>query len=174
MEEISQENKEKIQEATGKDFSLEDLEAVDAPSFDVTVFEGQRVQIEKAEIQEVADYYKNGSYNPDATDTKKVLEVTTAPIMDVDEEGNKLTVPVTFTQEDGSDKFLQVRHRFNLQEKDGKIVISKHPKASLWAFMRKLGVEKPKEIVGKLVTITSVPSKKPGEEDRRFLDIVVK
>jgi len=168
MEEISQKNEE------NESISLDNINVVEAPTYDITVYEGQRVKIEKAKIKEVIDYYPAGIYNPDSTKKKKVLEITTSPIMEVDENGNKLSEPVKFVDNEGNEKFLRITHRFNLQEVDGNVVVSNHPRCALWTFMRKLGVEKPKDIVGKLVTVTTVPSKKPGEEDRRFLDIVTK
>jgi len=75
----------------------------------------------------------------------------------------------------GELKPLVVRERFNLQKQqkeDGSFeeIISKHPKAALWQFMRKLEVLTLPEMKGKLVTITTVPSKKEND-DRLFLTI---
>lgn len=168
-------------EESSKNIDLDNIKPTEAKSkFDATVFEGQRVKIEVIEVKEVIDYYPDGDnqYNPDSKAMKSIVEVTTFPLKDVeiDKDGNSkiLDTIVQFTQEDGSLKPLVVRKRFNLQKDDsGNLVISKHPKAELWSFMKKLGVEKLSELKNRLVTITTTPSKKEGD-DRRFLTIVTK
>lgn len=206
MEEISQENKDKIKAVTEKSFNPADVPVEEPTSFDYTRFEGQRVPIKTIEMKAVIDLYSDGDYNKDSTDYKWVVEITTGAIHDVvqdtDGKWEVLAELVKFTDEDGSERNLSARHRFNLQQQmqDGKPVmvktkivneqgeeqeiaiykpkISKHEKASFWKFCRKMGAkgntfeEIKKQLLNKLVTITTVPSKKEGD-DRRFLAIVV-
>jgi len=160
-------------------FDLDAVQAVEPKSsFDPTVFEGQRVQIGNVEIKEVIDKYPNGEYDENSTQKKRIVEITTKPLLEanVDEAtGNTSFGPnaVSFPQEDGSTKPLVVTARFNLTLKEGEWVISKHPKASLWAFMRKMGANTLRELENKFVTITTTPSKNP-EDDKRYLSIVTK
>ena len=169
-----------------EDFNEEEILATESSGFDVTLFEGQRAPIESMELSRVADYYSSGVYNPESKDLKVIVTVKTAPLKQVVKEGEDLRqLPelVEFIQEDGSIKYLQVTHRFNLQEKiiDGikRTEISKHPKASFWKFLKKMGAtgetmaEIRSKLIGKLVLVTTTPSKKPGEEDKRYLNLVV-
>ena len=161
-----------------EELRLDDLQIVEASSgFDSSVFEGQRIPIAKVEIKEVIDKYPNGEYNSESTEKKKVVEITTATLKEAHkkvDDGNVTFGPeeVLFPQEDGSTKPLVVTHRFNLQKKEGNWVISKHPKAALWKFMRKMEVESAKDLLNKIVTITTTPSKN-AEDEKRYLSIVV-
>ncbi len=185
----------------------EDITAEEAPSFDVTVFEGQRVPIASVEKRVVKDHYATGDFQEETNAYKWIAEFETAPLRDVkiEDDGriNFLNSYVSFPQEDGTSKPLTVNIRFNFQPviKDGVIQmmkaevidpqtkekktvdvwkprISKHQKASLWKFLSKIGAqgsnwaEIKEKAKGKLVLITTTPSKKQGEEDRRYLSIV--
>lgn len=172
MEEISQNEEILVVEPTSK--------------WDIANFEGQRVKIESLETKKVKNLFPDGkTYNPESTEMKWIVEIKTAPVRDVkiDDDGNLtiLNEPVKFTQEDGSEKLLQITHRFNLQMNEaGKPEISKHAKAAFWAFVRKMGCDGKNlneirtQLIGRLVTITTVPSKNPEEPDRKYLDIVCK
>jgi len=159
--------------------TIENIRTVEptSTSFDATKFEGQRISIDKVEIIEVDDKFPDGKYDATSTQKKMVVEVTTAPIKQFheDESGNITFGPeeVEYTDSEGNTKNIRINNRFNLQKEEGEWVISKNEKANLWIFMRKLGVTELSEIKGKIVTITSVPSKKP-DDDRRFLSIVTK
>ena len=114
-------------------------------SFDASKYEGQRVKIASVEKIEKESHWIDGVYDANKTVKIPAVEVKTEPLDEL-------------PQPDGSTKPLTVTRRFNLQEQvqpDGskKIVISKHPKATLWAFMRKLGVQKIPDMIGKIVTI---------------------
>jgi len=125
---------------------LDNIEAVEPKSsFDATKYEGRRVKIEKVEKIEKQSHWINGSYDANKTVTIPAIEISTEPLDEL-------------PQADGTTKPLIVTRRLNLQEQvqpDGtkKLVISKNPKAALWAFMRKLGVTKINDMVGKIVTI---------------------
>lgn len=175
VEEISQE--EKSPEKTN---NLDDIPIVESTSmFDATKFEGMRVKVDNVEKKQVTDFFPDGStYKKDSTDMKWVVEITTEPLREIDNDGQVTDKIIEMPQEDGTHKNLRVTKRFNLQEQlnneTGKpeVVISKHPKASLWKFMRKMGTDSLSGLKGKVVTLTSEPSKVEGD-DRRFLSIVV-
>lgn len=155
-----------------------------AGKFNPDIYEGYRVAIAKITKKQVVDFFPRTADNPDgefkadSTTMKTIVEIETQPLFELDKQGNKTAKVIEYKQEDGSVKNITVRHRFNLQEitnpETGKkeVVISKHPKAALWAFMRKMGVMKLTDLVGKLVTLTSKPSTKEGD-DRKYLKIVV-
>jgi hypothetical protein len=138
--------------------TIDDIPIVEKQSgADFSEFEGKRVRIAKVSQVEVTDFYPDGeNYNKDSKEKVMKLEIETEVI-------DGLSKPVTA--------------RFPLQQdvdKSGnKIwVISKHSKAKLWAFMRKLNASKPSELINKLVTLTLEPSKTPGD-NRKFLRIVM-
>jgi len=175
--------------------NLDEIETVEAlPKFDVTGYEGHRVKVQNVEKKCVKDLYPDGKYNIESTSYKWIAELTTEPLVEIidGKPGEKI---VEFSQEEGPAKKLQIHKRFNFQSKyvDGKKVmmktnifsesgqsievdvhvpvISKHPKASLYAYMKKMGADKLSDLIGKMVTLTTVPAKDP-EDDRRFLQIV--
>ena len=158
-----------------------DLDEIDSvtpkPMFDVSAYEGKRVKIADVKELEVIDYYngEGGTYNPNSTDKKHIISITTESLKKVDEGGNFTSELYTYHDElSNTDKTVSVDARLGLKfEKDKKTwVISKHPKAKLWKFMRKLGVEKLSELKGKFVTLTSEPSSNP-EDDRSYLRIAL-
>lgn len=178
VEELKEETVEKSEDDIRMDIdAIEQKEP--AKAIDVSLYEGKRATLKKPEMKEVIDWYSgpvdakgNPTYNPESTAKKMVIEITSEPIDEVDEDGNptgnKLMV---------GDNPVTVSHRFNLRKEikeDGSInwVISKHPKASLWKFMKKMGVEKLSELEGKRPTLTYEPSKDP-EDERSYLRIVV-
>ena len=155
--------------------------------FNADLYEGMRIAIANVTKRQVVDFFPrtidnpDGEFKADSTVMKFIIEIETAslPEMKADETGfGKSTGKlVEMKQEDGSVKNITVKHRFNLQEitndkGEKEVVISKHPKASLWAFMRKMGVTDLKSFKGKLVTLTSKPSTKEGD-DKKYLKIVV-
>lgn len=142
-------------------------------TFDVSQWEGIRVKIDKVEKVEVLDYFSGPDHTFVANPTEKkwVIEVTTEPIREL-VDGKMTGDVIKFTNEDSSLKEWRVTARFNLQkDKEGKLVISKHPKSKMWAFLRRLGCERPSEMIGRLVTLTVVPSARP-DDDRKFLRLV--
>lgn len=148
--------------------NIDDIQLVEKSSgLDVSAYEGYRVKIESAVQTEIDDHWPDGeTYSTVAVGKIPVIRIMTEPLKDL-----KTNEEIKFTKSDGSVTRLQPYKDFNLQIQNGAIVISKHPKAALWSFMRKMGVQKPSELVGKFVTLTTVPSKKLGD-DRRFLRIV--
>jgi hypothetical protein len=153
-----------------------DIPVVEGGSgFDVTKYEGKRVKIASVKRDKFKNFYPNGEYDPNSTEEVWKVEIETEALKEVDEEGNFTEKEIEFPQEDGSVKKCTVSARFGLKEieenGEKKVVISKHPKAALWNFMQKLGVQKLSELKGMYVTLTTVPSRKDGD-DRRFLRIV--
>ena len=139
--------------------NIDDIKVVEStPLFDARQFDGAKVKIESV-VQSVVDsHYIDGVYNANKTIKSPVIEVETEP--------------VTTIKTIEGEKQVKVKQRFSLQEVNGQVVISKNPKAKLWKFMRKMGVEKPSELKGKTVTLTAEPSTDP-EDDRLWLRIVV-
>ena len=154
---------------------IDDIPVVDkAQGFDASKYEGRRVKIAKVEEIEVIDFYPDGeTYNPNSTEKVHKIEIETEPLREIDDKGNFTDKVLSFMKADGSEKKVTVNARFALQKDDKGIwVISKHPKAQLWAFMRKMGAIKLSDLTNNLVTLTVQPSKKPGD-DRKFLRIVI-
>jgi hypothetical protein len=158
-----------------------------AGRFNPDLYEGVRIPIAIVTKRQVIDFYPRTTDNPDgefkadSTVMKTIIEIETAPLVEMkaDETGYGVSTGklIEMKQEDGTVKHITVKHRFNLQEITNEhgvkeTVISKHPKALLWAFMRKQGVADLKSLKGKLVTLTSRPSSKEGD-DRKYLKIVV-
>jgi len=153
---------EKIGNFDPNDLNIPTVEA--KKSIDVTQYEGTRIKIGKVVRDIVESHYVTNEdtgereYNPNKTEPQDVIFVETEPLAELtDAEGNK--------------KPLVVRQRFNLQkDSEGNVVISKHEKAALWKFMRKMGVTDVKNLVGKFVTITTEPDR--NDETKRWLRIV--
>jgi len=149
-------------ENVNTDQSIDAIPIVEpAQAFDATQYEGAKVKIARVEQITFESHYIDGKYDADNTKETPAIEIETESIGDM--------------QTDDGPKPITVNARFNLQEKviDGKkqIVISKHPKASLWKFLRKMGCQRPSELMGKIVVITTEASKDESD-DRRFLRIV--
>lgn len=178
--------------------NLEEIEVVESTGgFEKTLYEGYRVPIGKIEVLYVQDVFPDGqTYTPDSDKKKWVLKITTQPLkmLQKDESGNVVASEhdVEFPNEDGTVDKLQITTDLNFQNKkdeNGQLVtkeyeengqkemrpvpvISKAPKAKLWAFCRKMGVTDYKELTGKIVTLTIQPSKKDGD-DRVFINVVI-
>jgi len=160
--------------------NLDDIVAVEPNQLvDFSAYEGLRFKIAGVKELEVINKF-NGpkdvtgkpSYNPNSTEKKHIIEVTTVPLTKLDNSRN----PTDELVDMGEGRNLTVRQQFNLKKEtkdDGSIdwVISKHVKGSLWKFMRKLGVENLDALKGLFVTLTVVKSNSP-EDDRDFLRIV--
>ena len=175
---------------TEEKYDITKIPTKEAPvKFDADLYEGQRAPISEVEIKKVKDYYPKRKvkdevtgemvekqvYDPESTEIKLVVELTTAPLKKMTKDDNgypKMTEDIlTITDKDGNSKPFMVREQFNIQtEDDGTPYISKHPKAALWKYMCKINAKTLEEIKGKLGTITLVPSKKEGD-DRRFLSL---
>jgi hypothetical protein len=158
--------------------NLDEIPAVTPkPSFDALAYEGKRVKIAEVKELEVIDFYTGpkGTYNDKSTETKHVILIATEPLKRIDEGGN-------FTEElykyydtlSASEKTVSVEARLGLKYDVEKKewIISKHPKAKLWKFMKKLGAEKLSELKNKYVTLTAQASDNP-EDDRNYLRIVI-
>ncbi|MGQ4874269.1 MAG: hypothetical protein ACP6IY_09395 [Promethearchaeia archaeon] len=181
MEQENQEDTNLVKSES--EFNLNDLKVKESSSFDASLYEGQRLKIEKIEMIEVIDKFPidantgKGIYDANSTLTKKVVEITTEPLKKAikTSEGviNFTSEDVEFNDKEGNVKKIQISHRFNLQKGEDGWFISKHPKASLWAFMRKIGVQDVLELKDKYVTLTTTPSKDP-EDDKIYLNIVTK
>lgn len=166
---------------TDQQLDIDNIPIVEPKSLiDVTGYEGKRFPIDTVERIEVIDYYNgptddgsNTAYNPNSTEKKFVIEIKTVPLPELDENGE----PTDNMVDLGDGKKLTVNARFNLKkemdEKTGQVnwVISKHPKANLWKFMRKFKVDKLGDLKGKFVTLTTVPAADEND-DRLFLRIV--
>jgi len=163
---VNEQKNEKIGDFDPNDLDIPVKEP--KPSFDATKFEGTRVKIAKVwkdiiESHYVLDDNENSAtfgqklYNPNETEMQDVIFIETEPVTTIGEGENK--------------KDIVVKHKFNLQvDNDGNVYISKYPKTALWKFMRKMGVNTPKELVGKFVTITTEPDK--VDASKRWLRIV--
>jgi len=174
---------------------LDDIKIVESTNkFNAEDYEGFRSRIAKVSKKQVIDYFPDkvttdseGSpvisnpYDPNSTEMKWVIEIETKPLPVVTVKDG-ITIPVTpeklveIPLKDGSVKNITVTHQFGLQEINNngntEVVISKNPKAKLWAFMRAKGVNKVSELKDMLVTLTAKPSKKEGD-NRKYLKIVV-
>jgi hypothetical protein len=162
--------------------NIDDVE-VKKPSkwFDASIYNGMKVPLEKPNLIWVTDWYTgpadaegNPTYNPHSTELKKVVEIKTVPLKELDENGNP------------TDKILkihgnpiQISARLNLKKElnaDGSVnwVISKHPRAKLWTFMQQMqkGMTKLSELEGKIVLLTTKLSNDPND-DRVYLRIVI-
>jgi len=176
-------------QASHDPFNEEEIVATESSGFDATLYEGQKAKIASMELSVVPDYYPKGVYDATSTADKTIVTVKTAPLKQATRnpdtgEVTELEEEVEFAQDDGTPaKKLQVTQRFNLSTKivDGKkkIEISKHVKAKFWKFLNKMGAtgdtmaEIRQKLIGKIVLITTSPSEKPGEEDKRYLGIVI-
>jgi len=148
--------------------------------FNPDLYQGEKIKLLKPQIKEVIDWYTGEetgdgkrAYNPDSKEKKKVVEIQTENLQELDKDGTKTGKDLKF-----GENFISVKQQFNLKkelnietEKE-EWVISKHPKAALWKFMRKMGVEKLSELEGKIVIITTVPSNNE-DDDRKYLKIVI-
>lgn len=139
---------------------IDNIEVRDSvPLFDARKFEGKRVKIDKVYQDVIDSHYVNGVYEKNMTVKQPVIIVETE-------------VVETIKLGEG-DVDIRVKERFALQTaNDGRVVISKNPKAKLWRFMRKMGATKPSELKGRIVTLTTEPSKDEND-DRVFLKIVI-
>ena len=168
-----------------ENINIDDIKVVTgANKLDKTKYEGFRIQIAKVSPEHIQDQFPKGVdgqpavYTPNSTAMKWVIRIETAPLPELDADGKATAKLIEFPQKDGTMKNFTITHDFNLQEefnpetKQMEVAISKHPKAKLWAFMRKMGAQKVSELNKKLVTLTAQPSKKEGD-DRIFLSIVV-
>jgi hypothetical protein len=147
------------------------------PAFDAKAYEGKRVRIASVTEKEVIDFYtgENGTYNEKSTAKKHEIQIETEPLPKLDEAGNFTTELYSYFDElEGKEKNITVIAKLGLKfDKETKDwIISKHPKANLWKFMRKMGVDKLSELKNKYVTLTAKPSTNP-EDDRSFLVIVL-
>ena len=157
------------------DFALDEVPVVDKKlSYNFEAYQGKKVKIAKVEIKDEINFFPDGkNYDDQSKDRCFRLYVISEPLKVLDDKGNFTDKMVEIPQEDGSMKQLTVRARFNLNtSKDGKPEISKHPKAKLWAAMRKLGATKLSEMLGKLVMIDLELSKVEGD-DRKYLRLAI-
>jgi hypothetical protein len=149
-----------VDELKFEEVNLNDIKPVEAkPTFDAKQYDGARVKI--AEIKQLwqDSHYINGTYDPNMTEKHPFIEVTTEVVDTVGEGEKKIEV--------------RAKARFSLQQDEkGNLIISKHPKGKLWKFMRKMGVDKLENLKGKMVTLTTEPSKDEND-DRVWLRIVV-
>ena len=193
-EQIEQTPEQPIEQSCGY---MPDIETVESSGgFDKLLYEGQRVKIGKLSVDYVQDVFPDGiTYTPDSTKKKWVLKISTEPlkVLTKDSVGNivKTEREVEFKNEDGTIDKLEITVELNFQNKKDEYgtlimqdfnisgvvekrpipVMSKAPKAGLWKFCRKMGVTNYKDLQGKIVTLTTTPSKKEGD-DRIFINIV--
>lgn len=127
------------------------------PLFDGKKYDGELVAIDTVKKIEVDSHYINGVYDEDKTVRVQVIEIETVVLETIE------------TAEGPKD--IRVNARFNLKNIDGVWSISKHPKAALYKFMRKMGVEKVADLKGMKVRLTLEPSSNP-DDDRSYLRII--
>ncbi len=144
---------------------------------DAQKYKGTRVRIAKVGIFEVIDYYtgpKNAkglpTYNPNSTEKKRIVEIETYPLPELDADGNVRKDTVAKVGEDKHP--LTVTARFNLKKEinkeTGKVewVVSKAPQSKLWAFMRKQSAKTIPELKDTIIVLDAEPSS--DENDDRF------
>lgn len=173
--------REKMENTNNEFFSesvniqLGDIPAVDPKSsLNLANYEGKKVAIGEIVIKLEKNWYPDGQvYNPNSTEKMYRVYIYSEPLPLLDDHGN--IVPGKFLQveKNGKNEAIRVHTRFNLNTNslDGKPEISRHPKAKLWAFIRKMGAQNLNELTGKLVLLALEPSKDEND-DRKFLKIV--
>ena len=165
-------------ESTVVDRNLDEIEkSMPKASFDTLSYEGKRVKIDKVMELEVTDFYagEGGTYDTNSIAKKHVISVVTEPLPKLDDKGEVTeTLYRYFDEVANAEKTVTVDIRLGLKldKTTDMWVISKHPKAKLWKFMRKMGVEKLSELKGKFVTLTAEPSSNP-DDDRSYLRIAI-
>jgi len=160
------------------DRNLDEIEkSMPKSSFDALVYEGKRIKIDKVMELEVPDLYtgEGGTYNSASTATKHVISIVTESLPKLNDKGEVTEELYKYFDElSNIEKTITVDIRLGLKldKATNKWVISKHPKAKLWKFMRKMGVEKLSELKGKYVTLITEPSSDPTD-DRNYLRISI-
>jgi|LSQX01.1.fsa_nt_gb hypothetical protein len=178
--EFAKEPKEQVSEKT-LDLDLDLIATTEASSIDFLSYEGFRAKIEKIEIIETINkwnkpiYSESGEitdygFNPDSTELMQQVRITTQPLPVLRRAEDGSFVATEELASLGENKPLTVTARFNLVKTGETWSISKHPKAKLWKFMRKLNAVKLSELKGKFVTITL---SEPDKESKQWLRIVV-
>ena len=160
-------------ESENVDIPLGDIPAVDPKSsIDVSKYEGKKFAIDEIKIKKEINFYPDGqTFTPTSTEKMFRFYIYTVPLPELDTNGNP-TGKVLEIEKDGKREPIRVHARFNLNTgNSGLPELSKHPKSKVWAFCRKMGVNSLAELKGKLVMLTSEPSKMEGD-DRKFLRIV--
>jgi len=166
------------------DIDLGSIQSVErASSIDAELYAGRRVPIAKILVKEEIDFYHGTqTYDPNSKEKTYRVYVYTEPLKELvltpgsdpkNPENWKFGDKVLqYTDKEGVVKNIIVHARFPLQRnKEGKPEISRHPKATLWKFMKKMGTNTLPELKGKLVMLDAKPSKNP-EDERKFLRIV--
>ena len=138
--------------------------------FDAKSYEGKKILINRVEVKDEINFYPDGiNYDPKSTEVVKRVYFISEALKELDKQGNFTDKILMKTNEDGSQSPITIHSRFNLQkDRDGKWVISKSPKAKLWAAMRKLGANTLVEVRNKLVMLDTQTSKDPTD-NRVFL-----
>jgi hypothetical protein len=154
------------------------------PTFDANAYEGRKVKIDKVEEIETINHFvrwnpelkvweSTDKYNSESTKKVHGIKITTEPLKKIDEGGNFSNELYEFKDDvTGDVKHIQITEMFSLKQDGNDWVISKHPKAKLWKFMRKMGIEKLSELKGKYVTLKTEASNN-SEDDRSYLRIIV-
>lgn len=153
-------------------YDLDAIPIVEGRSFDARKYKGMQVNIATVKIESAIDWYTgpeddNGkpTYNPNSTEKKKIVLIETVFLPELDSNGK----PTNNTSN------ISVKRRFNLKKEVNKTtgqvewVISKAPKAELWAFMRNNGANKLSELIGKPVVLTVAADKE--SKDKYWLRI---
>lgn len=141
--------------------------------FDSEKYDGFKTKIASVRKDLVKNFYPNGIYNPESVEMREVIVIETEPLFELDEKGNPTTKVVEYTDKSGNKKNITVSQIFGLQkDADGKTIVSKHPKCSLWKFLRAKGANTVSELKGKTVILKTEMAKNP-DDDRKFLKIVI-
>lgn len=172
VEEVEMDSVESVVDDIDKIKVKEPAQMIDAESY-----KGYKVKLQRVEIIDAINWY-NGkvdssgrpTYNANSTEMMKKVEISTYPLKVLDKEGNQTSKILMRKDENDNEIPITVNARFNLQkeEKDGKVewIISKAPRAKLWAFMRKMGATKLSELKEKIVLLDVQPSQ--DENDNRM------
>ena len=126
-------------------------------SIDAKKYKGFKTKIAEVRIEEVVDWYTGKpddkgrpTYNPNSTDKKKIVVIETQKLPKMSDDGKPLAELTDTT----------VKRRFNLKKEvasNGEVIwgISHADKAELWKFLKNMEVEKPSDLVGKEVMLTT-------------------
>lgn len=134
--------------------SIDELKEIQVTEpIDLSEYEGQETSIEQVVVEWVTSkYHESGK--------TKVLKVLSEPVTTVEIEGKKAEI--------------RASELFNLkQDKEGFWGYSSSPSSHLQQFMKKLGVTKPSELVGKKVKMKLRVKENKEGQDLHFLGFIL-
>jgi hypothetical protein len=137
---------------------ISDLKPIQSGGTDFSELEGKKAKIASAEIIETkSDYDENGKYVKGLQRDVKVLRVVTEPVTEIKDK-------------DGNPKQIGASEIFNLKAAaDGSIGWSTAPKGKLNKLLKKLKVDTPAQLIGKMATIRIRAKENPDGTTSEFL-----